>query len=168
MNNPSNTDTPLFKTGPSQWVNLGNFLASSIGTVASIYLSFHPIFTLIAVVFGVYKYLEVKTTMFHVREMSLTRQSGIFNVDIYDFPWHRVKSLHINKPLLYRLVGLTNINLVTSDSLNRFVKLKGIPGGDELTSFIKDKVNEARKEQTIREIDLYNTPSFNSVQNLPK
>jgi hypothetical protein len=69
--------------------------------------------------------------------------------------YHRIKGIHNEAPFLYRLVGISNIQIVSSDPFSSFFQFMAIQKGLELSNVIRGISNSGRKKNLIREIDLY-------------
>jgi hypothetical protein len=55
---------------------------------------------------------------------------------------------------LYRLVGLSQLTIITSDYTNPSVVLYGIKNGEELIGIIRQLVANSRKIEGVKEIDI--------------
>jgi len=67
---------------------------------------------------------------------------------------YRVKDLETRQPFLYRLVGLENIQVNTSDVSTPVVVINAIPRAVVLADKIRNHVEGIRTQKGVREIDV--------------
>ena len=79
-----------------------------------------------------WEYLQLLRTkyMFTTRRFRII--SGVFD-ELIDEVWlFRVTDIRLRKPFLYRLVGLANLDIYSTDKNNKYVEIKAIPITDAL------------------------------------
>jgi membrane protein YdbS with pleckstrin-like domain len=138
------SDNLVMTRSPSQWVNLGFFI---IGIVFFVWW-LPPILALI-------KYLEVYYWRYDFHEQTMTERKGLFSVTRTELSYHRIKSIMIEEPVWMRLFGLSNVIIKTSDQFNHTVTLYAVRDGVQLRNRIRGVVDHCRKEQGVKEFDLY-------------
>jgi len=141
----SNTNEVEFTINPSQWVNIGWLIFGIV-----LYSYIFPIIILL------WRYLVVSCWSFEFRQRSMIRRKGVFNVSKIELNYYRVKSVMVEEPLLMRLVGLSNVLVISSDPFCPFIKLWAVYDGDDVATWIREKSIECRKSENIKEHDLYN------------
>jgi hypothetical protein len=65
-----------------------------------------------------------------------------------------VKDLETRQPFLYRLAGIENVQLNTSDASSPFILIEAIPSAVGLADKIRDQVETIRTQKSVREIDV--------------
>lgn len=167
----------LFKTKPSQVMNLPrllfSFLILSIGIVIlqkeitighfiydkgislERWMIKAPGYFLISlpIIITIWNYLIVNTWTFEITEETLSETKGVFNVRKDMLELFRVKDISIEKPFFYRIFGLSNLILDTSDKSTPVVKMEAIPEGEKLALILRRVVEQRRTEKGVREID---------------
>ena len=86
--------------------------------------------------------------------MYMYKKTGILNVSTEEVLLFRVKDIRLYEPLLYRLVGLSQLTIVTSDYTNPSITLYGIKNGEELMTIIRQLVANARQSEGVKELDI--------------
>jgi membrane protein YdbS with pleckstrin-like domain len=67
---------------------------------------------------------------------------------------YRVKDIETRQPFLYRLCGIENVQLNTSDTSSPFVLAEAIPHQVGLADKIRNQVETIRQQKGVREIDV--------------
>lgn len=148
MNSPSFStyqDDTLFTIKPSHWVNAHLYIGS---------LAIAFIFPLSLVVF-LYKIIEINCWKFEFREHTIVEKKGVFSVNHTENHYFRIKSVSLEKPFLYRLVGLAILKIETSDYAKPQLLLNGIANAENIHRFLKQKTYQGRKTEKVREFDFF-------------
>jgi uncharacterized membrane protein YdbT with pleckstrin-like domain len=66
---------------------------------------------------------------------------------------YRVKDYSLNQPLVYRLFGLGNLTLFTSDRTHPVFTLWAIRDPEKKYQFLREQVERNRKEKHVFEVD---------------
>ena len=138
------SDNLLFTLRPSQWTNFGWLMFAAVG---------HPL--ILPVVILVWRWAVVHFWRFDFRERTIGWRKGVFSVTAVEVHYYRVKSVMVEKPFLMRLVGLSNIYVLTSDPYLPQLKLWAIQNGSEIEGIIRENVNYWRQMENVRELDHY-------------
>ncbi len=108
-------------------------------------------------IFGIVRhFLVIYCTEIQLTEDYLNFRDGIFNKFKKGVELYRIKDLYLYEPLFYRVLGLQNINIISSDQTIRFPKLMGIPKSADLYELLKRHVEIARDKKGVQEIDYFN------------
>jgi len=138
------TDKLEFISKPSQWVNIGWLIFA----VTCFWLIF-------PVIVFVWKYAVIYNYQYKFHERTISEIHGVFSVKRVETHYFRIKSIKYEKPFFMRLVGLSNITIITSDPFLPLLHLYAIPDGDKIFNLIKDYSYHWRKEQNVTEYDLH-------------
>ena len=65
-----------------------------------------------------------------------------------------MKDLETHQPFLYRLVGIENVQLNTSDTSSPFILVQAVPRAVGLADKIRNQVEIIRQQKGVREIDV--------------
>lgn len=130
---------------PSQWTNAAVII---LGVVLIQYV----IFALLAI----YKIIEVYYWQYQFNERTIIERKGIFNVERKEIHYYRIKSILVEEPFWMRLFGLANIHIKSSDPYYPEIKLWAVPRGVMLRNELRQLTDMRRKEENVREYDLYN------------
>ena len=134
---------------PNQLLNIG-YLSILL---ALIYLDIRPL-ALLALIILIIKALDLYCTTWTIHQDNLIEKTGILNVSTEEVLLFRVKDIRLYEPLLYRLVGLSQLTIVTSDYTNPSITLYGIRNGEELMTIIRQLVANARQSEGVKELDI--------------
>ena len=134
---------------PNQLLNIGYLLM----LLALIYLDIRPL-ALVALIILIIKALDLYCTTWTIHQDNLIEKTGILNVNTEEVLLYRVKDIRLYEPLLYRLVGLSQLTIITSDYTNPSIILYGIKNGEELMTIIRQLVANSRKIEGVKELDI--------------
>ena len=109
---------------------------------------------LFAVLAGLFQYLKVATTKYHVTSERLRITTGILSTMTEEVELRRVRDTSVVKPFFLRVVGLGDVNIRSDDATARFVTLKAIRDPDGLQSQIRSLVLSLYERYRMREIDI--------------
>lgn len=132
----------IWQGSPSQWINFGTFLIC--GLLCWLVL---PIFL------AIWKYLEVRTWDFKVTDQRIIIRKGVLSRTTDELELFRVKDIRQDEPFILRLVGLSNIQLRTSDRSHRVLTIPGLKNADELRERLRIEVEKRRETKRVRETD---------------
>lgn len=128
---------------PSQWTNAGWIMFGLLG----IPLVIPPLIAL-------YKIIEVHCHRYQFYETHIIETKGVFSVTHSEIYYYRIKSIQVEEPLLFRLVGLSNIHIKTSDQYIREITINAIPVGLTLVNDLRNVVKIERTNNNVRELDM--------------
>lgn len=119
-----------------------------------IFLWFIAAVWVFSVLAGLYQYLRVATTKYHVTSERLRITTGILSTATEEVELRRVRDTSVVKPFFLRVVGLGDVNIRSDDATARFVTLKAIRNPDGLQSQIRSLVLSLYQRYRMREIDV--------------
>ncbi len=168
-------NTNYFKCRPSQLLNLQTFLLSilaipiaillkitleeqQISSVLSENLAGHvdrlPIYLSVYVLINLFwQTLKVWCISYEIDPEQLRYSSGVILRKHEFVENYRIKDYAIEKPLIYRLFGLGNLTIYTSDKTTPILHLYAIPKPEEKYQILRGLVELSRKEKRVYEID---------------
>jgi membrane protein YdbS with pleckstrin-like domain len=154
----------------SQWKNFGRYLLSAVlGIVVlvvfatlrnsgSLQLSgaspYILLLLVVPILMALGRYLETKSKIYELTTERLKTTKGVFGKVTDTLELYRVKDLETRQPFLYRLVGIENVQVNTSDVTSPFVLLEAIPCAVALGDKIRNQVEAIRAQKGVREIDV--------------
>ena len=127
----------------SQWKNFGIFILCGLFCWLIV-----PIFIALA------RYLKTKNKVYELTTERLKITEGVFSKVTDTLELYRVKDLEMRQPFLYRLVGIENIQVNTSDVSSPFILIEAIPSTVALADKIRNQVETIRTQKGVREIDV--------------
>ena len=134
---------------PDQLLNIGYLILLVVPVCLNI-----PALALIAVIILTVKVLDLFCTTWTVNQDSLVEKTGILNVNTEEILLFRVKDIRLYEPLLYRLVGLSQLTIITSDYTKPSIVLYGIKDGEELMHMLRQLVANSRQVEGVKELDI--------------
>jgi uncharacterized membrane protein YdbT with pleckstrin-like domain len=102
---------------------------------------------------ALWKWLEVRSTTFELTSERLQMASGVFTRRREELELYRVKDTAVEEPFWFRLFGLGNIVLNTSDVRNPVIVIPAVREAESLRNQIRGCVETLRKVKGVREID---------------
>tara|TARA_B110000879_G_scaffold93385_1_gene127809 strand:+ start:179 stop:613 length:435 start_codon:yes stop_codon:yes gene_type:complete len=134
---------------PDQLLNIGYLILLVVLVCLNI-----PALALIAVIILTVKVLDLFCTTWTVNQDSLVEKTGILNVNTEEILLFRVKDIRLYEPLLYRLVGLSQLTIITSDYTKPSIVLYGIKDGEEWMHMLRQLVANSRQVEGVKELDI--------------
>ena len=127
----------------SQWKNLGVFILCGLFCWLIV-----PIFIALS------RYLQTKNKIYELTTERLKITEGIFSKVTDTVELYRVKDLETQQPFLYRMFGVENVQMNTSDTSSPFIFIEAIPSAVSLGDKIRNQVEAIRAQKGVREIDV--------------
>ncbi|MEN3369540.1 MAG: hypothetical protein V7609_1683 [Verrucomicrobiota bacterium] len=137
------TEETIWRGAPSQKKNIGLYILCVLFCWLIV-----PIFI------GLTRYLQTKNHIFELTNERLKMTEGIFSKVTETLELYRVKDIEVLQPFIYRIVGLENIKVNTSDLSSPIVILDGIPQNIGLADKMRNQVETVRMQKKVREIDI--------------
>ncbi|MEY2482504.1 MAG: hypothetical protein QOK24_1032 [Verrucomicrobiota bacterium] len=109
---------------------------------------------IVPIFIGLTRYLQTKNHVFELTSERLKMTEGIFSKVTETLELYRVKDIEVLQPFIYRIVGLENIKVNTSDLSSPVVMLDGIPQDIGLADKMRNAVETVRMQKKVREIDI--------------
>jgi membrane protein YdbS with pleckstrin-like domain len=160
----------VWRGNVSQWKNFGFFLLQILVALAIVVawiltarasspdvtkLAPYILILLIVPIFIVAKrYLQTKCTIYEVTNERLKTTEGVFTKVTDTLEFYRVKDIERQQPFLYRLCGIENVRLNTSDASSPLVMIEAVPHDVGLADKIRNQVETVRQQKGVREIDV--------------
>ena len=127
----------------SQWKNLGVFILCGLFCWLIV-----PIFIALS------RYLQTKNKIYELTTERLKITEGIFSKVTDTLELYRVKDIETRQPFLYRMFGVENVQMNTSDTSSPFIFIEAIPSAVSLGDKIRNQVEAIRAQKGVREIDV--------------
>lgn len=109
----------------------------------------------ISLVVPIWKIIETYYTKYEFYDDRIIYRRGVFRVITDEILLYRVKAINLDEPFLYRLVGISNLSVITSDKYVGEINLRAIPVGMEFRDTLRKMVEENRYVKGVKEFDLY-------------
>ena len=154
----------------SQWKNLSAFVVWGIAALVLICISIilsrsgnsamartGPFVLLLSVVpLGIVAthLLATKTKTYELTNERLKTTQGVFSKVTDTLELYRVKDIETRQPFLYRLMGIENVQLNTSDTSSPVILIDAIPCGVGLGDRVRNQVETIRQQKGVRELDI--------------
>jgi uncharacterized membrane protein YdbT with pleckstrin-like domain len=167
--------TTYIKCRPSQLVNLNNFLlvlilipvlfllnelirqalpVSFIPEKLQAHILLLPVY--LAVIAGLnlgYHILRIRCIRYEITLEELKHHSGVFSRKHEFIELFRVKDFRIERPLIYRMFGLGNLIIYTSDKTTPVFRMEAIPKPEDTCMILRGFVARNRREKHVYEVD---------------
>lgn len=135
-------ETLLWEGRPSQWLNIGPFLAGGL-----------LFWLVVPALWALWRYLQVRSTTYRLSTQRLSIKTGVFNIKAIDVEHYRIKDHTLDQPLSLRLAGLGNVDIVTSDATYHHLTLRAISNPEALREQLRTAVEHVRDVKGVREVD---------------
>jgi len=133
----------IWRGAASQLKNLGSFI-----------LCFLFCWLIVPIFIGLRRYLETKNNVFELTTERLKMTQGIFSKVTETLELYRVKDIEVLQPFLYRIVGLENIKVNTSDLSSPVILLDGVSQKVGFADKLRNQVEIIRAQKNVRELDI--------------
>lgn len=140
---------------PSQWVNIG-WAILAIAGAAGYALTDSWLF-IIPIIWWLWKFAVIECWRYSFDEdkETVVERKGVFSVRIVEIHYFRIKSVQIRKPFLMRLVGISIVDVITSEPFKPYLRLYAISQGDEWAEFLQGMAAYWRQKNGVREHDFH-------------
>jgi membrane protein YdbS with pleckstrin-like domain len=132
----------IWKGSPSQWTNSGTYVMCILFC-----------WLVIPVFIALWRFLVVKTWKIEITDQRLIEEKGVLSKTTDELELYRVKDIRLDQPFFLRLVGLSNVILLTSDRTNPVVRIPAITDGKNLREKLRAAVDIRRDKKRVRETD---------------
>ena len=168
-------NTVYFKSRPSQLINLETFLLtilsvpsimlvdeilkqqlpfSLISEKLTVHIYRFPVYLGAFVLLNLaYQILRVYCIRYEIDAEELRHYSGIFRRKHEFIENYRIKDYRIERPLIYRMFGLGNLIIYTSDKTTPIFRLDAIWNPEEKYKILRGLVELNRREKHVFEVD---------------
>ena len=113
---------------------------------------FFLIVSLFFLLAGFYKYFLVLSASYYLTGQQLIIERGVFTCKVNYLELYRIKDILVNQPLWMKALGLMNITLLSFDSAESLLILKGIRVSS-LPQTIRNNVQECRGRNKVLTVD---------------
>ena len=100
------------------------------------------------------RYLQTKNKVYELTSERLKITQGVFSKATSTVELYRVKDIEVRQPFWYRMLGLENLQLTTSDVSSPFLLFDAIEVTAGLPDKLRNQVEAIRVQKRVREIDL--------------
>lgn len=102
--------------------------------------------------YAIYKYYYIRTIKYYLTEEQIIVQKGLISKRTDYLELYRVIDLLVLQPLWLRFFGLMHVNIISFDSNEQSLFLRGIKTTDIL-NIIRKQVQECRRKNKILTVD---------------
>jgi len=103
---------------------------------------------------GIARYLQTKAKVYELTSERLKITQGVFSKATSTVELYRVKDIEMRQPFWYRMLGLENLHVTTSDVSSPFILLDAIEVTAGLPDKLRNQVEAIRVQKRVREVDL--------------
>ena len=154
----------VFTQSPSQILNIRSFVSTIFACAAIIVLYsvlkekfslqwYVILLCIIPLFLSFWKYLQVKCMKFELTTERLKVISGVLNRNTEEIELYRIKDTSFEEPFYFRIFGLGNIKIYTSDRSLPELNITALPKGKEFREKLRDLVEDIRAKKNVRELD---------------
>lgn len=157
----THSEVKLWQGSSSQWVHFWFYalcvlLAAGI-IVLSVFTAGLVLVTLLApLLMWLWRWWLTKTTVFTLTNERLLVTRGILTRHQDNLELYRVRDYCLKQPILLRMLGLGNLELLTSDTLTPNVELPAIRDVETVREKLRTSVEAARDRKRVRQMDVDN------------
>lgn len=160
----------IWRGTSSQWRNVSAYLLCGLIAFGIIVVSFAASqadssqlnliapFILLALIFPLLvalgRYVRTKTKVYELTSERLKTTQGVFSKVTDTLELYRVKDLETRQPFRFRLFGLENVVINTSDVSTPVVVVDAVPSHLALSDKVRNAVESVRMQKGVREIDV--------------
>ena len=109
---------------------------------------------LVPIPWAIARYLQTKCKVYELTSERLKVTQGVFSKATSTVELYRVKDIEVRQTFWYRLLGLENLHLTTSDVSSPSLLFDAIEVTAGLPDKLRNQVEAIRVQKRVREIDL--------------
>lgn len=151
------TETPLWKGTPSQWLNIGPFflaLLLSAGIIAGgVFFPLAFVALMFPLSWMIWRYFVIRCEIYELSCQRLRINKGVFNQTSDEIELYRVKDVILERKWWMRLTGLGSLHLETSDRSLPEITIPAISDATTLRETLRREVEIVRDKKRVREMD---------------
>jgi uncharacterized membrane protein YdbT with pleckstrin-like domain len=137
------TEETIWRGTASQLKNLGCFI-----------LCFLFCWLIVPIFIGLRRFLETKNQVYELTTERVKITQGIFSKVTETLELYRVKDIEVSQPFIYRIVGLENIKVNTSDLSSPVILIDGLSQKIGFADKLRNQVEIIRAQKKVRELDI--------------
>ena len=107
---------------------------------------------LVPIFMALSRYLQTKNKIYELTTERLKTTEGVFSKKTDTLELYRVKDLKTHQSFFYRLVGIENVEMNTTDVSSPSVLIDAIPCAAALDDKVRNHVEAIRVQKGVREI----------------
>lgn len=100
-----------------------------------------------------YQILKVWCIRYEITTGELRHTHGILRRRHGYIELYRIKDFQVDRPLVYRIFGLGNLIVYTSDKTSPVFRLEAIGKPEEIYTILRERVEQNRREKHVFEVD---------------
>ncbi|MCC7540827.1 MAG: PH domain-containing protein [Deltaproteobacteria bacterium] len=104
---------------------------------------------LIGLVWLLVLHLKRKNTRYKITDRSIDYEIGIFTRRIETLPLWRVRDISFQQGVMERMMGVARIRILTTDTTDHELTLRGLPGSRELFDKVKEAAEVSRQQRVM-------------------
>jgi uncharacterized membrane protein YdbT with pleckstrin-like domain len=108
---------------------------------------------MIPVVYALWTWLQVRMFQYTLTTERLQLRAGILTKRTDSLELYRVRDTVVREPLIYRMLGLGNIETETSDRTHPVFVLRAVKRPHEIHEHLRRQVEQMRMRKGVREVD---------------
>ena len=112
-------------------------------------------FLVVPLMVAAWRFLETRAERYEVTTERIRVRRGVLNRRLEELELYRVRDTAIDQPLLLRVFGLGNIELISADASTPNLVLNAISGADLLREQIRDRIEKLRREKKVLAFEQY-------------
>lgn len=155
----SSSEVKLWQGTSSQWIHFWVYFFCVLLAVGVVALSFiaGPLvlaFVLVPALVWLWRWWLTRTTVFTLTNERLLVTRGILTRHQDNLELYRVRDYCVKQPILLRMLGLGNLELLTSDTMTPNVIIAAIPDVEGVREKLRTSVEAARDRKRVRQMDV--------------
>ncbi|MCE9518191.1 MAG: PH domain-containing protein [Verrucomicrobia bacterium] len=154
----SSSEVKLWQGNSSQWIHFWFYALCVVLAIGVVVLTFMMppalALMLIPVAMWFWRWWLTKTTVFTLTNERLLVTRGIITRHQDNLELYRVRDYCVKQPILLRMLGLGNLELLTSDTMTPNVVISAIRDVEGVREKLRTSVESARDRKRVRQMDV--------------
>jgi uncharacterized membrane protein YdbT with pleckstrin-like domain len=109
---------------------------------------------IVPIFIGLRRFLATRSEVYELTTERVKMSQGIFSKVTETLELYRVKDIEVLQPFIYRMVGLENIKVNTSDLSSPLILIDGLPQTVGFADKLRNQVEIIRAQKNVRELDI--------------
>ncbi len=157
---PSSSEMKLWQGNSSHWIHFWFYALCVLLAIGVVVLTFMMPWSLpflaIPALMWLWRWWLTKTTVFTLTNERLLVTRGIITRHQDNLELYRVRDYCVKQPILLRMFGLGNLELLTSDTMTPNVIIPAIRDVEGVREMLRTSVEAARDRKRVRQMDVDN------------
>lgn len=110
--------------------------------------------SVVPILVALWRWIVLRATRYELTSQRISLSRGVFSKTRDAMELYRVRDITVFEPFVFRMFGVGNVVLQTSDRTNRTFTFQAVKNPSDLADLVRQNVEGCRMRKGVREIDV--------------